>query len=180
MIVRMEANELLRRAWEAVEASGVPESLYETAFREALDHLRAKEGGSSSASTRDAGALGRRRGGPASRSTGAGSEAAKKQAAPSVDEDTFFATLAHESGVEETDLRDVLSLSGTNVHVTAATRVLGANKAQQARTITALVAGARGFGLGERPIDASAVRDEVKRKHAYDQSNYSTKHLEEP
>ncbi|WP_204374527.1 hypothetical protein, partial [Leucobacter musarum] len=32
----MEASDVLTRAWAAVQASGVPESLYEPAFREAV------------------------------------------------------------------------------------------------------------------------------------------------
>jgi hypothetical protein len=99
------------------------------------------------------------------------------KAVPAVDEDTFFRNLAHESGVLEKDLRDVLSLSGGKIHVTQPQRNLGTNRAQQARTIIALTAAARAFGLGERPINADAVRDEVKRKNSYDQANYSTGHL---
>ncbi len=155
----------------------VPESLYEIAFREAVEELRAMDGGGSSAGKRDSGTPRGGRGKLASRPGSAAKAATENETATSVDEKTFFATLAHESGVAETDLRDVLSLSGSNVHVTPATRILGANRAQQARIITALVAGARAFGLGEQPIDAKAVRAEVKRKQAYDDANYSSKHL---
>ena len=63
------------------------------------------------------------------------------------------------------------------MHVTPPTRKLGASKSEQAKTVIALVAGGRAFGLGERPINATAVRDEVKRKNCYDQANYATKHL---
>lgn len=176
MIARVNANELLKRAWEAVKQSGIPESLYETAFREAVEELRAMDGGGSSAGTRSPGTPRGGRGKPASRPRATAPAATDEETATSVDENAFFATLAHESGVAETNLRDVLSLSGSNVHVTPATRVLGASKAQQARTTIALVAGARAFGLGERPIDAEAVRAEVKRKHAYDEANYAAKH----
>lgn len=172
----MDTSELLRRAWEAVEQSGVPESLHDAAFREAVEDLRAREGeGSSAAREQQQERRSRGRG----RTPKGGAKAATEEKTALVDKDTFFANLAHESGVPEADLHDVLSLSGGNVHVTQPTRNLGTNTAQQARTIIALVGAARAFGLGERPIDAVAVRNEVKRRNCYDQANYAAKHLAE-
>jgi hypothetical protein len=179
----MDTAELLRRAWEAVQASEVPESLQEAAFREAVEDLRATEGESpGSSSARDTGTAsgpGRSKAKAKAKSKSRSTAAVEENATPSVDEDTFFANLAHESGVEEADLRDVLSLSGGKIHVTPPTRTLGTTKAEQARTVTALVAAARAVGLGERPIDAAAVRAEVKRKNCYDEPNYASKHLGE-
>jgi len=94
-----------------------------------------------------------------------------------VDEGTFFSRLADESDVEEKDLRDVLTLSGGTIHVAPATRKLGGSKAEGARNVTALVAGARAFGLGEDPINAIAVHDELKRKKLWYANNYASKHL---
>jgi hypothetical protein len=179
----MDTSELLRRAWEAVEKSGVPESMHAVALQAAVEDLRAQEGGDASSDGSGGGGTtgraGTGRGKPKARPTRTAKATSDQTETPSVDEDTFFTTLAHESGVDETDLRDVLSLSGGKVHVTPPTRLLGTTKAQQARTITSLVAGARAFGLGERPIDARAVRDEVKRKNAYDEANYSVRALGE-
>jgi hypothetical protein len=36
----MDVDDLIRRAWEAVEKAGVPEALQKMAFREAIDFLR--------------------------------------------------------------------------------------------------------------------------------------------
>jgi hypothetical protein len=90
----------------------------------------------------------------------------------------FFSRLAYESGVSETDLRDVLNLTdGKTVMVTPATRTLGSTKSEQARNVIALVASARGIGLAESPVDAEQVRAELRRKGCYDRPNFAGKHL---
>jgi hypothetical protein len=95
-----------------------------------------------------------------------------------IDEDRFFADLAHESNEDETDLRDLLTLiDDGKVQVIPAARTLGSNTAEQAKTIIALVASGRGKGLGERRVDAAAVRAEVTRKGAYQQNNFASGHL---
>ncbi len=43
--------------------------------------------------------------------------------------------------------------------------------------MVALVAGARSKGLGEKPVDAKAVRDEADRKHCFDSNNFSGSHI---
>jgi hypothetical protein len=156
------------------EQSGVPESVQEVAFREAVEHLRSGETPApdrGSGQQRGSGTRTRRTPSPARKDETAGDGGGP------VDEATFFAQLSGESGVKEQDLRDVLSLSGRTVHVTPPTKNLGSNMAQQARTAIALVAGARSFGLGERPVDADAVRKELDRKRCYDQPNFAAKHL---
>lgn len=176
----MDTSELLRRAWEAVEKSGVPESLHEAAFREAVEDIRATEGGGSSSGTQGAGASGRAPRGrrkSSSKPKGSSKATSAEKTAPDVDEDTFFANLSHQSGVSEADLRDVLSLSGGNVHITQPTRKLGSTRADQAKISIALVAGGRAFGLDERPVDANAVRRELERKGCYDPNNFAVKHL---
>jgi hypothetical protein len=171
----MDTSELLKRAWEAVKATGVPESLQEAAFREAVEDLRAQNEESPAKSQK-----GKQDGPPRKRSTTARKQQkAGHDEATTVDEGTFFSRLADESGVDESDLRDVLALDGSTVHVTPATRKLGGSKSEGARNVTALVAGARAFGLGEEPINAIAVHDELKRKRLWDANNFAGKHLGE-
>jgi hypothetical protein len=69
-------------------------------------------------------------------------------------------------------LRGGLAADGT-VLVTAATAKLGSTIAEQARTVIALVASARGIGLGENPVNAEQVRAECKRKRCYDSKNFA-------
>ena len=158
----MDVEELLSRAWSAVEKAGVPPELQELAFKEAISFLREGSGGPSA-------------GGAAQKHAPAGG--ADRPAGTSSghrDASHFFAHLAEESGVPETDLRDVLSLAiDGKVLVTPATTKLGATVAEQARTVIALVATARGIGLGEDPVDGEQVRAECKRKRCYDSKNFA-------
>jgi hypothetical protein len=172
----MEPDEILKKAWAAVQAAGLPESMQETAFREAVALLKGETGDQDSTAkqTPRAGAPARKSGAKsAKRKTPDSTGGAETTSTP--DEATFFSQLSHESGATEADLRDILSLGSNGaVHVTPATRVLGTNRAEQARTVTALVAAARGIGLGEAPISAEAVRQEVQRKHCFDSGNYAS------
>ncbi|HEV2889141.1 MAG TPA: hypothetical protein VGX28_02090 [Frankiaceae bacterium] len=166
----MDVQKLLSTAWQAVEQSGIPQELHEVALKEAISYLRSgssapphmrDQPGDRAGERQDEGGSGERRGGDS----------------PS-GEDAFFQQLAHESGVAEADLRDVLNLrQDGSVIVTVPTKDLGTSTAEQARTVTALVAGARSKGLGEKPVDADAVRAEVKRKGCFDQNNYASKSL---
>jgi hypothetical protein len=172
----MEANEILRKAWEAVEKAGVPEPLQEVAFKEAVNILRDADAGSSASETSSRGT------GPAAKPKTRAKARERSQTAAVVeeipDEETFFARLAEESGLPETDLRDILQLaSDGKVHVTPPTRLLGDSVAQQARTVIALVASARSKGLGEKPVSADAVRKECDRKHCFQQNNFAHLHL---
>lgn len=164
----MKADEILREAWEAVERSGVPESVHEAAFREAVALIQAD-----SASP---GSIQGDKRAPKRRNAEKVDTSPTPPADSRPDEETFFARLAEESGVPQDDLRDILQLGGDgSVHVLKPARALGTSKAEQARTVVALVAGARAKGLGEHPVDGQAVRDEVKRRGCFDKNNYPAK-----
>jgi len=174
--VFMQADEILAEAWKAVQKSKVPEHLQAVALQEAVSLIsgRAGEpigrGGSNGTGTQRT----RAKAGPTKRtkaddSSGSGT---------TPDEKAFFANLAKESGVSETDLRDVFELhpDGT-VSVQVATKDLGPSKQAQTRTVVALIAGARSHGLEESSVSGEAVRNEVTRKRCYDQANYTSKHI---
>jgi hypothetical protein len=179
--VQVDVDELMKRAWGAVEKAGVPEAAQPAALQEAVAYLREQEGG-------DGDGIG---GGGGGRGTGGGranrtSSAGKRVPSPSptaheeadlTDEETFFASLATESGVDEPKLRDVLVYKGGKVMVQQPARVFGNSRAAQAKALTALVAGARSRGMGESPVKAEAVHEELKRKHCWDHRNYAAKHL---
>lgn len=156
----METQELLAQAWDAVQRSGVPESLHETAFKEAVSHLRAGPG--------------------ASRAVPAEPPIAKPAAAPdvsdgAVDDGEFFRRIAAEAEVDEDDLRAVLHFDGHEVTVMSTGTKLGASKSERVRAIVPLVAGARHAGLGENDVPGEAVRQACKDKSAFD-GNFS-KHV---
>ena len=178
----MDVEELMKRAWEAVQKSGVPEPLQAVALKEAVDFLKAEEGvgreeedlpgddSKPSEPGRTAGRASRGR-----KPAAASKQADKRLKVPVPDESTFFSRLADESGVDEQDLRDVLRLEedGT-VLISPATKNLGSSKAQQSKSVIALMGGARAFGLGEDPVDADAVRTEAKRKRCFQENNFAT------
>jgi hypothetical protein len=171
----MDVNELLARAWAAVEKSGVPEPLQPLALKEAIDFLRGEAGPLGSGRTGSA--IGRR-GRSRSTNEAEGRAESDEQADAPPSEDAFFAELAAESGQDEGALRDVLQLTADGkVQVTAPTRNLGASTAEQAKNVIALVAGARGIGLRERPVSAGAVREELERKRCYNVNHFASKHL---
>jgi hypothetical protein len=176
----MNVDELIKKAWDAVESAGVPESVQEVAFKEAVGILKAEYGPSEGGerSTPPAPPTPKR---PRSNVTRAArSPTATEDANGTVSEENFFKLLATESGVDEGRLRDCFQLTSTgSVHVTPPTKDLGDSKRGQAQALIALVAGARSRGLGEGPVSANAVRDEIKRKHCWDANNFSNKHLGE-
>jgi hypothetical protein len=165
----MDVDDLISQAWHAVEAADVPEPLQETAFKEALAFLReGQAGGSGGGRSSDKGDQRRKDPG---REAGGGSDENV------VNKDDFWGALAHESGLPVNDLKDILQLSGEKILVTPPTRSLGRNVAEQARTVISLVAGARAVGLGEQPVNADAVREELERKRCYQSNNFAAKHL---
>lgn len=167
----MDAEELISRAWSAVEKSGVPEALQAQAFTEALSFL--KEGTK------------------ATKHSNAGSKAGEGKEKSSPDDEgdgtrgkgdeqsglTGVERLAQESGVAASDLTDILTISGDKVLVTPPTRRLGKNVAEQARTVITLVSAARAMALDEDPVSADAVRTELERKRCYQANNFAAKHL---
>lgn len=168
----MDVDELIERAWKAVEKAGVSEAAQPAALQEAVAFLREHDGSGGGGNAGGEGSTRRKRGSAATRRSGP----AEPPTEDLPDEDTFFATLASESGVEETELRDVLLYRGGKVTVSPPTRKFGDSKTTQAKAITALVAGARAKGLGESTVRAELVHDELKRKQCWDQNNFN-KHL---
>ena len=168
----MDVNDLLARAWAAVEASGVPESLQPVAFKEAVLFLRGD-------APTDAPEQTQRKPPPRGKIDKADRTRTRADSeAGSATPDAFFERLARESGVAEKDLRDILQLTrDSKVHVSPPTKDLGSSVAEQARTVIVLVAGARGIGLDENPVRADAVRDELSRKRCYSADNFAAKHL---
>lgn len=168
----MDVDDLIERAWKAVEKAGVPEAAQPAALQEAVAFLRERDGSSGGDNAGGEGSSRRKRGSGATRRSN------PRHPAPedSPDEDTFFATLASESAIKEAELRDVLLYKGGKVTVSPPTRMFGDSKTAQAKAITALVAGARAKGLGESTVRSELVHDELKRKQCWDQNNFH-KHL---
>jgi hypothetical protein len=175
----METDEILKKAWQAVRESGVPEPLQEAAFNRAVDLLSGGDGEAPAGSGRGGKRSGRRRGTPAAGKRRKPRKASTERTPQDVpDQDTFFKRIAGESGVADKKLRDVLVLTKDGkVQVSPPTKDLGTSRAEQAKTVVALVAGARSYGLAEDPVNADAVRREAERKRCYDLNNFAAKSL---
>lgn len=158
----MDENELLARAWSAVEQSEVPEELQAQAFEAALDHLRSE---ADPPSTR------------ADEQTPPPADREEDGSGSGGDNDVVFRTLAEESGVDLDEIKMVLSYADDQFSVGRPARALGTNKAQQTRTIAALVAGARKGGLSEEAVDVESIRRVCKDRGCYDSGNFTT-HLD--
>lgn len=172
LVTLADVDELMKRAWEAVQKAGVSEAAQAVALQEAVAYLREEDGGGGGKSESEAEQTRRK-----TRGGGRGPSGSKSRTGDLPDQGTFFERLAHESGIDAAHLKEVLQLDGDTVHVLAATKDLGSNKAEQARNIVALVASARLYGLGEDPVSANAVRAEVQKKRAFDEANFGTGHL---
>lgn len=171
----MDVDELLLRAWEAVKKAGLPEPVQGVALKEAVRYLRDEQAEASSRPGAGGRSKAKRNGVQRGQKTRQGDPA---DAVQTVDESTFFSQLANESGVDEHDLRDILNFTADGrVQVSPPTKDLGRSAAEQAKSVLALVASARSVGLGERPVDAEAVRREVERKRCYQPNNFASKHL---
>lgn len=157
-LVRMNVRDVLKAAWEAVEASGVPEHLHDTAFKAALEHLGGDVDGA------DGTPPSRR-----SKQQWLPSDRAKQHDGRGGED--FFARLARDTGVQEDDLRHVFLIEDDDgVELLPSARELGATNSDRMRTITALIGGARVGGFGENPVSAKAVRDVCKAKNCLDRN----------
>lgn len=174
----MDAEELLRRAWQAVESAAIPDQHRGLAFKEAIDFIRSAESTTpevQGSHTCVNGSTTRRKDPKATVARRPREEAGADATGKA---DAFYSSLVHESGVDLNDLTDILNLTGDGkVQVVVPTRKLGTTLAEQARTIVALVAGARSKGLRENPVKADAVRDELQRKQCYQGNNFAAYHL---
>lgn len=164
----MDVDDLIAKAWGAVEKAGVPGPVQGVALKEAIDFLRGADETPTTNSRRSKRPTGKPR---AQSAKGKGVD--QKLAEELPDEAAFFSQLADESGVDEVVLRDVLQLKDAAVHVIPPTRKLGDSKANQSRQLIALVAGAYAHGLDRSPVDAVAVREEAKRKKCFDTANFA-------
>jgi hypothetical protein len=164
----MDVDELIASAWGAVKKAGVSEAVQAVAFKEAVDFLVGDRPAGSDKLTQESRSHPKRR-------PNKTKDEATDSGGGEPDAEAFYSQLADESGVDEAALRDVLQLKGSAIHVIPPTRMFGDTKANQMRQIVALVAGAFAHGLDRSPVDAVAVRDELKRKRCFDPANFAAR-----
>ncbi|WP_223694893.1 hypothetical protein [Leifsonia poae] len=144
----MDVEELLARAWGAVEKAGIPEPLQEYAFKEALSRLaRDDSGGSSGLNESPGGSKGKQLSGEPSREIS------------STDEE-LFAKFSAECGIAVTDLERVYYFSSGEPHLNGPRSKLGKTSSEQAKAVALALTAAYDYALDKQ------VADEVVRAEA--------------
>lgn len=174
----MNVTEMMAEAWKAVEASGVPKALQETAFREAMAVL--SQAGSHKESKQNRGP---RASAKASKSTSKAERAKPKQSV-GVDvepqlglvlpDDELFAKFSAETGIPSDQLQEVFFFSDGKPILNGTTRQLGDNVAAQSRSVALAITSAYHFALGVRDVPSARIAGECKRKNCFDTDNFSS------
>ncbi|MFF2368947.1 hypothetical protein [Agromyces sp. NPDC058110] len=150
----MEVEELLARAWGAVEKAGIPEALQEYAFKEALARLSSPV--------------------PTVRLTQAATAAvpavdvsddgsASSTATPVLSDQELFRKFSQESGVPVDQLERIYYFDNGVPHLNGPKSKFGSNVADQARGVALALTAAYDYALDEQNLAASTVRVECER-----------------
>lgn len=147
----MDVEELLARAWGAVEKAGIPEPLQEFAFKEALARLS----GQSPTQV------------PAAVSTNIAEPheviEGPQVVTPSTSSDPFE-RFAHESGVPAEDLERVFYFSEDGLpHINVPRSRLGRSATEQQKVVAVAITAAYDYVRGEGPISEDIARSEATR-----------------
>jgi hypothetical protein len=145
----MDVEELLARAWGAVEKAGIPEPLQEYAFREALSRLSASAAPSNRAAITD--------GAPVAASDPV------DNSSTSADADGAFGKFAHESGVSVEDLERVFYFADGVPHLNGPRSRFGRNASDQAKVVAVAITAAYDFVRDESPISDDVIKAETTR-----------------
>jgi hypothetical protein len=163
----MEVGETLRKAWAAVEESGVPEQVHEVAFREAVRLLAPS---ATAAPLVPAAPLS---GAPGGAGGGAATDGPADPAETAALEAEIYDKVASQTGVSRDKLEQVVHLDGDVLKVSIPGIKLGKNNAERARVVAQILTITRGFGLDESETDLDVIRAECDRLRVYDQNNFS-------
>lgn len=171
-----EVAESIKTAWAAVEESGVPEHMQESAFKEAL---RALLGTTAPAAPRRTvpkppGVGGGGNGtGSGSGSDGGGDESS----AFTVDEDQVMTAVSEETGVPVEKLEAVFHIDDGVVKLNGPGARYGSSTADKARNIALIVTVVRKLGMGQSDTSYEVIKTACDSKHAYDSKNFAPKHM---
>lgn len=160
----MEVEELLARAWKAVEDAGIPEPLQEFAFKEALTRL------SSFTPTQQPAASGGQSGGTATDSGGLSEK-------PPQESGTFFAKFAHESGIPAEELERVFYFTDGAPHLNGPRSKLGKTSSDQAKVVALAITAAYDYGMDRKTVPDAIVKGEIDRLKCGLGGNYA-KHMD--
>lgn len=170
----MDAKNILQRAWTAVEESGVPEALQETAFRIAVDIER---GGTAPTRSESAASDAGYAPGPAVVSPPAQPSAGESEADPGVqefDEEATWAKFADEAEIDRELLEQLFYFDGRTVHLNVKAHKLAGSKPAQMRAVAFALTVAYNYALDIVPLETAVVRAECDRLKCLDTKNFGT------
>ncbi len=165
----MELADLIKKAWAAVEESGVPEQMQELAFRESLRVL-----------LETVPATGPRRPLGDRKPTDDGSRVSESSAevgGQAVSEAEMFERISAETTVPVQRLELLFHVDDGVVKLIGPVAKYGKNTATQARNIAQIVTVVRKLGLDEADTSFEVLKEACMNKHCYDSSNFASQHM---
>lgn len=147
----MDVEELLARAWGAVEKAGIPEPLQEYAFKEALTRLS----GQVPIATPPASVYG-------DTASGNGQQSSNHANGDPSTDDELFAKFSNESGIAAADLERVFYFSTGEPHLNGPRGKLGKTASEQAKAVAVAITAAYDYALDKQTSD-EVVRAEAVR-----------------
>lgn len=148
----MDVEELLARAWGAVEKAGIPAPLHEYAFKEALSRLS----GQTPTVPSFAGGNDESPGGKQDQSAGEASGGS------SLTSDELFAKFSTESGIAVADLERAFYFSNGEPHLNGPKSKLGKSGSDQAKAVAVAMTAAYDYAL-DKQVSDEIVRAEAAR-----------------
>ncbi|MBO9050682.1 hypothetical protein [Curtobacterium flaccumfaciens] len=170
----MEVEELVARAWKAVDEAGIPEALQEFAFKEALAFLKAGPKPVGEDERRPGRAPDEESADSYGRTAGTESDSSDEGSDRSNTGVGSFAKFSLESGVPQEDLERVYYVDDDGLpHLNGPRSKFGKTTADQARNIAIAITAAHDYMRDESPIAEGIVRTETSRLKADLGGNWS-------
>jgi hypothetical protein len=171
-----EVSEVLKQAWDAVEAANLPSEIQAVAFREAVRLMSPAEAASAGAHTQGGTARSGGSGGAGGSGSGSskGATGSGSANAITVDEAEIYARVAEQTGVDREKLEELVHLDDGVLKISIPGIKLGTNNAEKTRSIAQILTIVRGFGLEEHETSVELIRAEAQRLKCYDSANFSS------
>lgn len=166
----VEASELLKKAWEAVQAADLPDKIHEVAFREAMRIIAPQV---SAPATGTGPRAGKPTGNGMTGTGGSSGGGSNGDGGIGATEEEILDKVSAQTGVDRTRLEEIVHLDGDVLKVSIPGIKLGRNNADKTRTVAQVLTIVRGFGLDETETSVELVRSEVTRLKCYDPANFS-------
>ncbi|WP_407358040.1 hypothetical protein LTA6_002631 [Microbacterium sp. LTA6] len=168
----MDAKDILKRAWTAVEESGVPEALQETAFRIAVEIERG--GGAPTRSQNAVPAVNQApRPGVVPEPHEPSSGISEADPGPlGFDEEATWSKFADEAEIDRELLEQLFYFDGRTVHLNVKAHKLSESKPAQMRAVAFALTVAYNYALDIVPLETAVVRSECERLKCLDPKNF--------